>query len=261
MARKAKQESKPAQASAPLGLTSADGQPLLVFSAAVVSPLRRMVTLLASDGKLPSRLALVSALREEGVTYNAMALATLLANDLAGGVCLVELNWEWPAVARLAGQGVAPPPPEAAPAEQALGERALASQGGLAAVLAGACDIESVLVRTGLPNLVLLPAGNLPVEGREAIVRGAQLREIVEQLSERFEYLVLDVPAVAATSDAIPLARLGTGVLLVVRQGVTPRRVVAAALDDLSTCNLLGVILNRARIATPRFLLKLIPQD
>jgi Mrp family chromosome partitioning ATPase len=128
-------------------------------------------------------------------------------------------------------------------------------------VLSGACDLEGVLVPTGLPNLTLLPAGKLPGEGREAVVRGARLRETIDQLAERFEHLVLDVPAVAATSDAIPLARLGTGVLLVVRQGVTPRRVVAAALDDLSTCNVLGVVLNRAKIATPRFLLKFIPQD
>lgn len=251
MARKAKEEPKAMQASTPLSLTNASGEPLLVFQPEVVAPLRRMVTLLASDGKLPGRLGLVSALREEGVSYTSLALATIFANDLAGSVCLVELNWDWPALRSLAARGAA-----SLPAEDAG-----AGRDGLAAVLTGNCDLQDALAPTGLPNLMLLPAGQLPQAGREAFVRGARLRETVAQLSERFEHVLLDVPAIAATSDAIALARLASGVILVVRQGVTPRRTVAAALDDLKTCNVLGVVLNRAKVATPAKLLKLIPQD
>jgi Mrp family chromosome partitioning ATPase len=247
MARKAKQTAKPGPPDATLTLPGKTGEPLVVFPASAARSLRHMVTLLVANGTLPPRLALVAALREEGVTYNALALATILAHDYAGAVGLVELNWEAPGLARLAAGGTAAEAP-AAPA-------------GLAAVLTAQAALDDVLVGTGLPNLTLLPAGELPREGREAIIRGARLRELIEELAARFDHLVLDVPALAATSDAIPLARLGDGILLVIRQGVTPRRVVAAALDDLDQGTMLGVVLNRVKLATPRLILKFIPQD
>jgi Mrp family chromosome partitioning ATPase len=249
MARKAKQD--PGTLPAPdasLVLPGRDGEPRVVFPGRVVQPLRHMVTLLVANGTLPPRLALVSALREEGVTYNALALATILAHDFAGPVGLVELNWEAPGLARLVTGGAESQAPAGVP-------------GGLAAVLCNEATLDEVLISTGLPNLTLLPAGELPRAGREAIARSARLRALIDELARRFEHLVLDVPAIAATSDAIPLARQGDGILLVIRQGVTPRRVVAAALDDVSQCTMLGVVLNRARVTIPPVILKLIPQD
>ena len=275
MARKAKQEPKPPEVDAALTLVGQAGEPLAVFSAPVVRPLRHMVTLLAASGALPPRLALVSALREEGVTYTALALATILAHDMAGAVGLVELNWEAPGLARLIASAAGAKSPAAgdaaaagAPAaDTAAAEASGAAQGvtgaegGLAAVLTGRATLDDVLVWTGMPNLALLPAGELPRVGREALVRSARLREIIEELAGRFDHLLLDIPAVAATSDAIPLARLGDAILLVIRQGITSRRVVAATLDDFSQCTVLGVVLNRVKVATPAWIFKLLPQD
>jgi Mrp family chromosome partitioning ATPase len=249
MARKTKDKPETPQADTALTLPGKTGEPLVVFPATVVRPLRHMVTLLVTNGAFPARLALVAALREEGVTYTALAVATILAHDMAGTVGLVELNWGAPGLARLM---------TGAPG---AGAATAGPSGGLAAVVTGRATLDEALVWTGLPNLALLPAGELDAEIRATIVRGARLREIVAELAGRFDHLLLDVPAVAATSDAIPLARLGDALLLVIRQGVTPRRVVAAALDDLNQCTMLGVVLNRAKVATPALILKFIPQE
>jgi Mrp family chromosome partitioning ATPase len=249
MARKAKEKPETPLADTALTLPGKAGEPLVEFSASVVRPLRHMVTLFVARDILPPRLALMSVLREEGVTYTALALATILAHDMAGTVGLVELNWEAPGLARLVAGGAAAAPTDAGAA------------GGLAAVLTDRATLDDVLIWTGLPNLALLPAGELPLASRATLVRSARLPAIIKELAGRFDHLFLDVPAAAVTSDAIPLARLGNAILLVIRQGVTPRRVIATTLDDFSQCTVLGVVLNRARVATPAWLFKFIPQE
>jgi len=80
-------------------------------------------------------------------------------------------------------------------------------------------------------------------------------------LSAQFDYLVLDIPAIKLTSDAIPLAAHGSAACLVVRQGVTPIADAQRALDDVQQLNMLGVVMNRVRVQTPRVILGLIPQE
>lgn len=207
------------------------------FPGEVVQPLRRLVGRLALRGELPARLSIVSALRQEGVSRMTMALATTMAHDLAASVCAVELNWWWPGMA---------------------GEVGAASPG-LAALLAGKVPLEVALLPTKWPNLMLLPAGKLLPEQRPVVANRPELRRIIMQLGERFDYVLLDVPALLATSDAIPLAALGEACCLVVRQGVTPVQCVRRALDDVEHMPVMGVVLNQVHVATPRWLLKLIP--
>ncbi|MCA9925602.1 MAG: hypothetical protein KC421_24695, partial [Anaerolineales bacterium] len=72
---------------------------------------------------------------------------------------------------------------------------------------------------------------------------------------------LLDIPALLATSDAIPLASLSSGSCLVIKQGVTSIENVRLALDDIAHLNMLGVILNQAVIKTPKLFLRFIPQE
>ena len=124
---------------------------------------------------------MVAALRGEGVTYSAHALATLLANDFSTRVCLVDLNWWWPSHSPLA-------PPDAP---------------GLAAVLTDETNLDEVIVETGWHNLSYLPAGILAKHDRPMLSRSQELREIMDKLSARFDHLVMDIPAVLATTDAV----------------------------------------------------------
>lgn len=223
----------------PLTIATQDGDPLMAFAPEAVESLRHMMTRLGLKEALPTRLVLTSALRQEGVTYTARALAATLANDLLNKVCLVEMNWWWPS-ADIAHQ---------------------TRNGGLAAVVLGETTLDQAVVATDHPNLALLPAGQMPMVNRPIAARSTALRETIEELSRHFDHLILDVPAVLATSDALALAVLGGACCLVVRQGVTSVEKVRAALDDVQNLPILGVVMNRVQIATPASLLKFVPQE
>jgi O-antigen/teichoic acid export membrane protein/Mrp family chromosome partitioning ATPase len=224
----------------PLDLWDDDGHLLMRFSAEVVDNLRQMMTRLSSQtGEVPSRLALVSALPGEGTTYITRGLATVMAHDLAARIALVDLNWWSPAH-----------PPIAS-----------SRNNGLVSVITGEKRLDEVFVRTALPNLTLIPAGRLERGDRPIMARSNVLKSALDVLSQHFDYLILDIPAVRATNDAVPLASLANGVVVVVRQGETPAESVRLALDEIQHLPILGTVLNHIEYHTPELLLRFIPQD
>lgn len=247
-----------------LSLQSSDGIQLIVFPPAVVEGFRRMVTSLTCQSPLPSRIALVATLREEGVTYSTLALATVLANDLGARVCAVELNWWSPGMqALLAGQPAIAPrrgwrrPGAPVPARSPV----LPDSPGLAGVLADTATIDEALIATGLPHLALLPAGDLRAAQRPAMARSATLKACLDRLAQRFDYLLLDIPALAATSDAMALASLGAACCVIIRQGVTPMSQVQRALNDVKHLSMLGIVMNRIHIKSPHWIQAVLPQE
>ena len=239
MARKGNQRPQRTAQSEPLVLTKADGSAVFELEGEALEPLRHMVSLLVGTNTLPKSAAVVGALREEGVSHVALSLGLVLAHDLAMSVCVVDLNWWWPALrARIDG-------PEGP---------------GVAEVILGTGSLDQALIPTSVPGLTVLPAGEMPVARRPIAARGAELPVLVHELSRRYERLIFDVPALLATSDGITLAALAECCLVVVRQGVTPSGTLRVALDDVAHLKMLGVVLNRTRIATPRLLRWLFPQ-
>lgn len=231
--RKKKQET---QLNNLLTLPDINGAPMIDFENELTNNMRYILTNLNRQGELPPRLAIVSSLREEGVTYSARALGAILGYDFQAHVCVVDLNWWWPAR-----------------------DRVLAiNDEGLAAILAGTATIDIAIVPTGWSHVKILPAGKIEEKDRPIVARSRQLRDIIEQLSEQFDHLVLDVPAILATSDSIPLASLADCCILVIRQGVTTVEDVRLALDRIDHLNILGVILNKSRSKTPAFIQKLV---
>jgi hypothetical protein len=271
-----KKQKAPIGAESALTLRTADGAPLYTFPGPVISSMRHLETSLMYKGALPARIAMVSALRQEGVTYNTLALATTLAYDLAVRVCVVELNWWSPGIRtepipedensetkpRKLRRAKKPKVDSSTTAVESQ-ETAiqLSSTTGLAAVLMGNTTLDEALIQTALPNLMLLPAGDLPLSQRPAIARHDMLKACIKQLSRRFDHILLDVPAILGTSDAIALASLSTACCVVVRQGVTPMSQVRRALDDVKHLTMLGVILNQARMSLPNWVGAFVPQE
>lgn len=247
----------------PEGLTlrSLEGVPLYTFPAEVVNVFRRTLTGLAFRQKLPERLAITSALKKEGVTYTTLALATTLANDMDVRVCAVELNWWSPGMYAQLSQWVRSKASQRQQSEEDQPPALLPESPGLAALLNTDAALDDVLVRTDLPNLAFLPAGEMDAAQCPALARSAMLRECITQLSQQFDYLLLDTPAIMATSDAIALASLGDACCLVVRQGVTSVQDVRMALDEVQHLPMLGVVMNRVRVHTPHWVRALIPQE
>lgn len=244
---------------ATLTLCAPDGAAYRAFPDEIVTSYRYMLTRLACDNPLPRRIAIVSALRQEGVTYTTLALAAVLANDFSANVCMVDLNWWSPGLLA----ALAAPAPPRRRFRKPLPELAappVPRSPGLAAVLDGRATFAEALVPTGMPNLALLPAGDVSPAQWPIVARGERLQECFQTLSQRFDHVLLDVPALRSTSDAIALASLGDACCLVVRQGVTSVSNVQRSLDDIKHLRILGVILNQAAVKTPRWLLSLVPR-
>ena len=230
--------------SLPLVLTDADEKPLVTLPSDVVVDLRQMVTRIGREENLPKRLAVVSALRQEGVSFISRGLAMIMAHDLSVAVCLVELNW-WDSDHSFLKDN---------PDIQG------SDMGGLAAVLAEEAELDDILLETGYANLWIAPSGEMARQDRPVMARSQKLKELINELGSRFDHLILDVPAILYTSDAVPLASLSSACCVVVRQGVTPVNDVRQALDEIDHLPMVGVVLNNAKMATPSFITKLIPQ-
>ena len=224
----------------PYLLQRAQGDALYAFAPITIDAIRYMTTRLMATNELPKRCAVVSALREEGVTYTALALALTLAHDTDRRVCYIDLNWWWPAT-RL----------WAMPAAEL----------GVSTLLKNETTLPETLIATNYNNLSLLLGGNLPAAQRPVVARSTALSALVAQVGAQFDHLILDIPAILTTSDAIPLTSLGDATCVVVRHGVSTSGLTRQALQQIDHVATLGVILNRTQAQTPSWLLKLIGQE
>ena len=222
----------------PLALPSEDGEILLTCKPEVVDNLRRMLTRIVQTEEFPAKLALLSALRGEGVTYLSRAMGTVMAHDLAKSVCIVDLNWQYPS------QPLVP----------------IHQSHGLAAAIAGQATVDEIIVRTGKPNLAWVPAGEIDFSSRPIVARSTALKEVIRELEQQFDHLIFDVPSVLSSSDSIALASLADACCVVIKHGVTSIENVRLALDDINHLRMLGVVMNQVELETPSLVLRYIPQ-
>jgi protein-tyrosine kinase len=221
-----------------VAIVDTEGEPLHVAPPKVATSIRYLLARLQLNDVtgLPVRLALTSSVRGEGVSYVARTLAAVVAHDLERSVCVVELNW-WTSHA---------------PAEPRPDAR------GLADVVDGRATLDDVLVATNDPGLWIAPAGDVAIPHRPVVAKNPALDRLVDDLARLFDHLVLELPPVLVTSDALTLARLCDAYALVVKQGVTSEHQVQQAVHELSGAVSLGIVLNRASSRIPARIARLL---
>ena len=109
------------------------------------------------------------------------------------------------------------------------------------------CLVGNVPVRPArLSNtLCVVPAGSPDPNPLERLSsRG--LRDLLSHQAERSDWVIIDVPPLAACPDAGLLASLVDGVVVVIRAGRTPLAAVESAVTALGRDRVVGVILNRS---------------
>lgn len=236
------------------------------FDPDIVQSFRYMSTELTLNSELPRRVAVIAALRGEGVTHTAVALGATLSSDTGASVCVVELNWWAPGMIslldpRVVVEASAKKGGKKSKAEIPSLDPVLPGHPGLSKVLANEASLDDAILHTDIPNFDLLPAGELPIAKRPSVARSAALRQFLDRLSERYDHLILDIPAVRTTSDAIVLASFGNACIVVARQGATSITSVQQALDDVKSLTMLGVVLNKVSIQMPDWARGLVPQE
>lgn len=157
----------------------------------------------------PRVLLVASSVAGEGRTTTAVNLALALA-EADHSVVVVDTDLRRPRVASCLD----------VPAEV-----------GVSTVLGGGAELSAALQQTRYAGVSVLAAGEVPANPTEVL--GTQrFRNLLEQLSSRFDYVVLDSPPLEV-KDAAILSAAVQGVLLVVRYGHSARKQLAATVATL----------------------------
>jgi capsular exopolysaccharide synthesis family protein len=121
----------------------------------------------------------------------------------------------------------------------------LKDESGLTAVLAGQEPLSKAIRRTVVEGLDLLPAGPLPLNPSE-LLNGDSFASILEELTQKYDHIILDCPPVIAVTDARILGAVCDLSLLVLRAGKTTRQGAEMARTGLLSVGsrLLGVVVN-----------------
>lgn len=185
-------------------------------------------------------LGVSSAIDGEGKTTIASKLAITLGTDgtlsepgaRAGDILLVECNQASSTISE--GFGIS-------------------AQPGLIHYLQHRCALEDAVRQTAFGRLWLMPSGGLAPDF-PILIRTPIMRETVQGLRERFDWIIFDLPSVLTSTDLQVLAELTDRILLVVRSGVTPSKLISQALDQIGRERLAGIVLNDMRPDLPGWL-------
>lgn len=130
----------------------------------------------------------------------------------------------------------------------------VSKQRGLTNLILGDASYDDVIKTTDIPNLFVLPCGPQPPNPAELLLSN-RFKQVLAELEARFDRILLDSPPVLAVTDAVVLARLSSGVMLVAQAGKTLLDDVAHSARQFRDVDapILGVILNDMDISDRRY--------
>ena len=172
-----------------------------------------------------------SSLPGEGKSFTAINLAISIAMELDRTVLLVDADVAKPSLPKYLG---------------------FQAEHGLLDVLRDEKrDLSSVILRTNIEKLSILPAGKTYARATELLASEAMDRLIIDVANRYSDRLILfDSPPILATSEASVLASHMGQIVMVVEADKTPKSALREALSRIEgTCDVVSIVLNKS--ATP----------
>jgi tyrosine-protein kinase Etk/Wzc len=126
---------------------------------------------------------------------------------------------------------------------------------GISNVLSEGRAYQTVIQKIeGVDNLDVMTVGPLPPNSSE-LLGSSRMRQLIEELKVEYTRIILDVPPVLATTDALDLAGSLDGVLLVLKMGETDKRAIKRMMDIFhnTRIRILGGVLNGVDARQGRF--------
>ena len=127
-------------------------------------------------------------------------------------------------------------------------EMAPNAENGLAEVLIGRCALANAIVNTEVATLDLLPSCTKRIVPESSEMLGSpEMRRMLLEAAENYEYIVVDLPPLNALVDARAIAPALTATLFVVAWGETPinlaREAIVHNIPVAEKC--IGVVMNK----------------
>lgn len=174
-------------------------------------------------------IMVTSAMPREGKSFTAVNLAMSIVMEMDITALLIEADVVRPSFARYMG---------VAEGHEQKGLVDYLSTPGI--------PLESLLLRTNVPKLTILPSG--PNHPRSTELLASQsMRDLCRELATRYpdRVIIFDSPPMLVSSEAQVLSTLVGQVVFVVEAGGTPQTSVDEALARLDPNQAVGIVLNK----------------
>ena len=179
-----------------------------------------------SVGQRRNIIMVASALPGEGKTFCAINLAMSIAMEVDSSVLLVDADVVRPSVLRNLG---------------------LQPSRGLMDLLNGSSDdMSSVMLKTNVPKLTLLPSGTNGVNSTE-LLDSAAMQRLLDELASRYadRIIVVDTPPLLLTTESRALASRVGQIVMVVEASKTSQASVVQAFAAIDQCPFVYSVLNK----------------
>lgn len=114
---------------------------------------------------------------------------------------------------------------------------------GLSECLRGERQLSDVVYKLEGSGLWFLPAGMAPENPME-LMQSGRVPEVLDQLGTYFDWIIIDTPPMFPLADTTFWMKQSDGVLLVIREEVSERKLLQRAVETLDRSLLLGVVVN-----------------
>ena len=120
---------------------------------------------------------------------------------------------------------------------------------GLSDFLSGQVQADKLLQMCGIKNdeqaFHAISAGSMPPNPME-LLSSHRMQKMMELLRQRYDYIILDLPPVGEVGDALAVAKLTDGMLIVVRQNYCDRLALNSTIRQFEfvDAKILGIVFN-----------------
>ena len=179
-------------------------------------------------------IMVTSAIPGEGKTYSSVNLALAIAQERDSTVLLVDCDVTKQGVSRML--GVSNRRPDLTDL-----------------LISETMPINDALIKTDVPGLVILPAGQ-PHEYITEMIASKRMANLMDEFATRYSnrIVVFDAPPMLSTPESQVLAGLVGQVVFVVEAGKTPFTIVEDALDMVPKEKAVGMLLNKSESISNR---------
>lgn len=173
------------------------------------------------------RIVFTSAVAGEGKTTTSCNIAAAFSKQLNTKTLIVDCDLRKPTVGKFFN---------------------LKNTPGMTNYLSGMCTLDEIIQTVPNTNLSVICSGIIPPNPSE-LLSSDEFSKLMDVLSERFDYIILDTPPVNIVADVLPVAERSDGVVIVAYEDRSNYVEIDKAIESLRRCDvkILGFILNGSR--------------
>jgi len=174
------------------------------------------------SGKLPRSIMVTSAVPDEGKSFVASNLAVSIAQNIDEHVLLMDCDIRKATIHSNFG---------------------FDDVAGLSEYLSKGTSLSSLLLKTEINKLTILPGG-IPPENPSELVSSNHMSKLLKEVNSRYSnrYIIIDSPPPHLTSETSVVARQVDGILIVVKAGSTSRELVEELLEMMGKEKIIGIV-------------------